>query len=59
VVAGRRGRGVFVFDMGQNFAGWAQLKVSGAPGTKLTMLFGERMAPDGAVQQTPINSCVL
>ena len=36
--------GVFVFDMGQNFAGWAQLKVSGPAGTQVTMRYGERLS---------------
>ncbi|MEI8374560.1 MAG: glycoside hydrolase family 78 protein [Planctomycetota bacterium] len=36
--------GVFIFDMGQNFAGWAQLKVSGTAGTKVTLRYGERLA---------------
>jgi len=29
--------GVFVFDMGQNFAGWAQVKVSGPAGTTVRL----------------------
>ena len=39
--------GVFIFDMGQNFAGWCQLTVAGPAGTKVTLRHGERLAPDG------------
>ena len=35
--------GVFVFDMGQSFAGWAQLRVSGPAGTKVTLRYGDRL----------------
>ena len=34
--------GVFVFDMGQNFAGFAELSVRGPAGTKVVMKYGER-----------------
>lgn len=40
-------RGVFIFDMGQNFAGWAQLTVEGPRGTRVQMRFGELLYPDG------------
>ena len=41
--------GVFVFDLGQNFAGVARLKVSGASGQKITLRFAERLNPDGTI----------
>lgn len=41
--------GVYVFDMGQNFAGFARLKVSGPAGTKVTLRFAEVLNPDGTV----------
>ncbi|MDZ7374409.1 MAG: family 78 glycoside hydrolase catalytic domain [candidate division KSB1 bacterium] len=41
--------GVFVFDMGQNFSGWARLRVKGPAGTQVTMRFGEVLNPDGTV----------
>ncbi len=41
--------GVFVFDMGQNFTGWARLKVSGPAGTTVKLRFGEVLNPDGTV----------
>ena len=43
--------GVFVFDMGQNFAGWAQLKVSGPAGTKITCATASGVQPDGSLDQ--------
>lgn len=33
--------GSFVFDMGQNFAGWAKLKVCAEEGTKITLEYAE------------------
>jgi alpha-L-rhamnosidase len=45
-------KGVYVFDMGQNFAGWARLKVRGEPGTKVVMRFAEVLNPDGTIYTT-------
>jgi alpha-L-rhamnosidase len=33
--------GVYLFDMGENIAGWAKLRVSGQRGQKITMRYGE------------------
>ena len=44
--------GIYVFDMGVNFAGWFQLQVSGPAGTKVTMRIGEILNPDGTVNQS-------
>ena len=41
--------GVFVFDMGQNFAGWARLRVEGPRGTTVTMRLGELLYADGTL----------
>ncbi len=41
--------GVFVFDMGQNFAGVARIKVSGTKGTKVTIRYGEDVYSDGSL----------
>jgi alpha-L-rhamnosidase len=51
--------GVFVFDFGQNMAGYAQLSVRGPAGTKISMKYGERLAADGLVDQTAIAHHVL
>lgn len=42
-------RGVFVFDMGENFAGWARLKVEGPAGAKVSLRYGELLNDDGTV----------
>jgi alpha-L-rhamnosidase len=41
--------GVYVFDLGQNFAGVARLKIKGEPGRKITLRFAERLNPDGSI----------
>jgi len=51
--------GTYVFDMGVNFAGWQQLRVSGPAGTQVTMMIGEQLYPDGTVDQSQINSPVI
>ena len=39
----------FVFDLGQNFAGFARLKVTGEKGTKVRLRFAEMLNPDGTI----------
>jgi alpha-L-rhamnosidase len=46
--------GVYVFDIGQNMAGWVRLKVAGPPGTKVVMKYAERLNDDGTIDQTDI-----
>jgi alpha-L-rhamnosidase len=41
--------GVFLFDMGQNFAGWERLRVRGPAGTAVKLRFGELLYPDGTL----------
>lgn len=41
--------GVYVIDMGQNFAGVARLKISGEPGQAIRLRFAERLNPDGTI----------
>ena len=43
------GNGVWIFDLGQNFAGWAQLRVQGPRGTTVRMRMGELLYPDGTL----------
>src|SRR5262249_48714527 len=50
--------GVFVFDFGQNTAGWSQLTISGAAGTKVTLRYGEKLGTNGTVDQSGINQFV-
>lgn len=48
--------GAFVFDMGQNFAGFARLKVKGPAGTKVVLRFAERLNPDGTLYTTNLRT---
>lgn len=41
--------GVYILDMGQNFAGWVQIKVNGKKGDKVKMRFAESLEPDGSL----------
>ncbi len=43
--------GVYVFDMGQNFAGWAQLRVRGPRGTAVKLRFAEMLYDTGMINQ--------
>ena len=42
-------QGVYIVDMGQNFAGWARLKVSGQVGDSVTMRFAEKLNADSSI----------
>jgi len=48
--------GVFVFDLGRNFAGFARLKVQGPAGTRVQMRFAEVLNPDGTIYTTNLRS---
>lgn len=41
--------GVLMFDMGQNFAGVARIKVRGPEGTQVVLRYGEDIYPDGSL----------
>jgi alpha-L-rhamnosidase len=41
--------GIFIFDLGQNFAGWNRLRVTGPAGTTVTMRHGEVLNPNGTL----------
>ena len=41
--------GMWVFDTGQNMAGWVRLKVSGKAGTKVQIRYAERINDDGTI----------
>ncbi len=41
--------GVFIFDFGQNFAGWARLRVKGPAGTHVKLRCGELLYPEGTL----------
>jgi alpha-L-rhamnosidase len=44
--------GVFVFDFGQNFAGWCRLRVRGTKGARVQLRFAELALPSGDVDQS-------
>lgn len=46
--------GVYVFDLGQNIAGYSRISVAGPEGTTITLKHGERLFPDGSVEQKQI-----
>ena len=46
--------GVWVFDLGQNIAGYSRLKIAGPKGTEVSMKMGEKLFPDGTVEQKQI-----
>ena len=48
--------GVWVFDIGQNLAGYARLRVNGPRGTRVQMRFAEILNPDGTVYTKNLRS---
>src|SRR5512143_2328391 len=43
--------GTYVFDMGQNFSGWARLRVEGPRGTDVRLRFAELLYENGTLNQ--------
>jgi len=41
--------GTFIFDMGQNFAGWVRLALNVPRGTQITLRYGELLHKDGTL----------
>jgi alpha-L-rhamnosidase len=48
--------GVYLFDFGQDFSGWARVTVVGPAGTTLRLQYGERLKSDGTLEQGGINA---
>lgn len=48
--------GTYVFDLGQNFSGWARLKVNGQAGDKVKMIFAEMLKDDGTAYTINLRS---
>jgi alpha-L-rhamnosidase len=46
--------GVYVYDMGQNISGWAELRSSGPRGSAVTLRFSELVYPDGTINRENI-----
>jgi len=47
---------VYVFDMGQNFSGWVELRVSGPRGSKVCMRHAELLYETGMINQENLRS---
>lgn len=41
--------GVFIFDMGQNFAGWIRMKLKASRGSRIVFRYGELLYDDGTL----------
>lgn len=52
----KTGASTYILDMGQNFAGWLQLKVKGKAGTKVTMRFAESIQPNDSLYTANLRS---
>jgi alpha-L-rhamnosidase len=48
--------GVYVYDLGQNFAGWCRMKLSGPAGTTVTLRHAEVLNPDGTIYTANLRS---
>lgn len=48
--------GVYIFDLGQNISGWAQLKVRGPRGTDVRLRFSELLYENGILNQENLRS---
>jgi alpha-L-rhamnosidase len=46
--------GVYVYDMGQNFSGWAELRVRGPRGTEVHLRYSELLYDDGMINRENI-----
>ncbi len=40
---------VWIYDLGENFAGWVRMKISGKPGQVVHLRYGELLFPNGRV----------
>jgi len=47
---------IWVFDIGQNLAGWAKISVRGECGARITLKYAEGICPDGTVNQLNLRS---
>jgi len=41
--------GIFIFDLGQNIAGWVRLRINAPAGTRVQLRHGERLNPAGTL----------
>ena len=45
--------GVFIYDFGQNFAGWAKIRARGPEGTEIRLRYAELLSEDGSLNVSP------
>lgn len=45
-----------VYDFGENLSGWGMIKIRGNSGTKIRIIYAERLNDDGSVDQKSINA---
>ncbi|MDA0165255.1 glycoside hydrolase family 78 protein [Solirubrobacter ginsenosidimutans] len=50
--------GTTIYDLGQNFAGWARITAHGAAGTTIKLRFGEILNQDGTLYTTNLRSAL-
>lgn len=48
----------FVFDLGQNIAGWVRLMAEGPEGTEVRLKFAEKIHPDGTIDPSSARAAV-
>jgi alpha-L-rhamnosidase len=51
--------GTYVYDMGENFSGWVQLRVSGPAGAEVRLRYSEHITEDGNIDQSNIKIYVV
>ncbi|QNN24933.1 family 78 glycoside hydrolase catalytic domain [Planctomycetales bacterium ZRK34] len=51
--------GVWVYDMGQNIPGWAELHITGKAGSSVTLAYSELLHEDGTIDPKNIDSFVF
>lgn len=49
-------KGIYVFDMGQNFSGWVELRVSGPRGSRVRLRHAELLYENGMINQENLRS---
>jgi len=51
--------GIYLVDFGQNIAGWTRVVVSGQPGQEIIIRHGERVNPDGSLDQKELSRFIF
>lgn len=49
---------IYIYDMGQNMAGWIRLRVNGQRGTKVQIKYAENLYNDGTVNQENLRTAI-